>query len=108
MAMPLAVPVIRNEHIRSLSLDLGVTTDNAVSLDICRIRASHSFGQKLVQTNIQMIAQDWQQASYRMTNIITKRLDAAEQRWLRGNAPAVAGCRAARGHGMHTHSTGTD
>ena len=61
--MTLAVPVIRNEHNRSLSLDLGVTTDNAVSLDSRRVRASHSFVYKLVQMNIQRIAQDWQQAS---------------------------------------------
>lgn len=61
--MTLAVPVIRNEQNRSLSLDFGVTTDNAVSLDIRRIRASHSFESKLVQMNIQRIAQDWRRAS---------------------------------------------
>ncbi len=47
MAMTLAVPVIRNEQNRSLSLDLGVTADNSASLDCCRIRALHSFERNL-------------------------------------------------------------
>lgn len=106
--MNLAVPVIRNEHNRSLSLDLDVTTDNALSPDSCRIRAPHSFERKLVQTNIQRIAQDWQPASYEMMNIITKTLDGVEQRSHRGSALAVAGCRAVRGHGRRTRSKGTD
>jgi len=41
--MTLAVPVIRNERNCSLSLDLGVTTHNILSLDSCRIRALHPF-----------------------------------------------------------------
>lgn len=79
MAKTLAVPVIRNEQHRSLSLDLGVTTDHALSLNSRRFRASHSFEQKAIQTNIQRIAQDWQRASYQMTNIITKTPDAIER-----------------------------
>ena len=43
MAMTLAVPVIRNEQNRSLSLDLGATKDNFCHSDSCRIRAPHSF-----------------------------------------------------------------
>jgi hypothetical protein len=106
--MTLAVPVIRNEQKHSLSLDLGVTTDNALSLDSCRVRALHSFELKLVQMNIQRIAQDWQQASYEMTNIIIKTRDASVPRVRRGNAPVAAGCPTWREHGKRTHSTGTD
>src|SRR5450830_1587376 len=73
----------------------------------CQPQVFHPLEHKLVQTNIQRIAQDWRRASYRMTNIITTTQGVAALRSHLGNAPVAAGCRGAREPGRRTRWTDT-
>lgn len=86
---------------------LGGTATSALSRYRRRIRELHLFELKVVQTDIQRIAQLWQEASYEMIDAITRRLALLVQGLHLGNAPVVAAYPGVHERGMRIRSPGT-
>ena len=89
------------------SMVLGGTATSALALYRRRIRELHLFGLKVVQTDIQRIAQLRQETSYEMIDAITMQLALLVRGLHLGNAPVVAAYPGVHARGTRIRSTGT-